>query len=96
MLQAATYHWTEAVLAGASVAGAWATYKCRNAPNRAIVAGTLAMIAGTALQFLNYRLVQGDPAYVRESATRDTFRVRLYVHDLDRRKVVLPRKCCGL
>jgi len=50
------------------------------------------MLAGTAIQFLNYSLVRGDSAYNREASTRDTFRVRLYVHDLDRRKAVVPRK----
>ena len=90
-LQAATYHWPEVVLLGAATAGSWAFYKCRASPNRAIAMGAVAMLAGSALQFLNAGLVRGDAAYAREAATRDTFRVRLYVHDLDRRKLVIPR-----
>ena len=46
----------------------------------------------TAAEEVNTWLVRTDPAYSREQAhRRDRYRLRMYVWDLDRRKIVFPR-----
>ena len=88
----ATYkHWQ--LTLGGAAAGAAAVWRWGGTRNNAVLATAAAVTLGAwALEEANVALVAGDPALKREEQhRRDRYRLRLYVWDLDRRKIVFPR-----